>query len=147
MGRLEDEARAAMTVLLKQGHSQSALRRMLGVTEGTVRYHRRRQECGAVDGRARQESTMSAHAAAIVHWRDQQTDGRINLAALHDWLCREHGYTGSLNAVQRYWRRTVPARANRARRRVQTAAGARLRSTGPSIPGSCSAARWRTLRR
>ena len=50
MGRLENEARAAMTVLLKQGHSQSAVARMLGVSEGTVRYHRRRSAAGAVDG-------------------------------------------------------------------------------------------------
>jgi len=36
MGRLENEARAAMTVLLKQGHSQSAVARLFGVTEGAV---------------------------------------------------------------------------------------------------------------
>ena len=122
MGRLEDEARTAMTVLLKQGHSQSAVARMLGVTEGTVRYHRRRRERGALDGRARQESAAAAHAAAIAHWRDQQTDGRINLAALHDWLRREHGYAGTLKSVQRYWRRTFPAPAIRARRRVESEA-------------------------
>ena len=55
-----------MAVLLKQGHSQSA---------------------------------VAAHAAAIAHWREQQTDGRINLAALHDWLRREHGYAGAPSAV------------------------------------------------
>ena len=135
MGRLEDEARTAMTVLLKQGHSQSAVARMLGVTEGTVRYHRRRQERGAMDGRARQESSAAAHAAAIAHWRDQQTDGRINLAALHDWLCREHGYAGSLKSVQRYWRRTFPAPAIRARRRVETPAGAQAQVDWAEYPG------------
>ena len=51
MGRLENEARTAMTVLLKQGHSQSSVARLLGVSEGTVRYHRRRDAAGAVDGR------------------------------------------------------------------------------------------------
>lgn len=135
MGRLEDEARTAMTVLLKQGHSQSAVARMLGVTEGTVRYHRRRQERGALDGRARQESAAAAHAAAIAHWRDQQTDGRINLAALHDWLRREHGYAGSLKSVQRYWRRTFPAPAIRARRRVETPAGAQAQVDWAEYPG------------
>ncbi len=135
MGRLDDEARTAMTVLLKQGHSQSAVARMLGVTEGTVRYHRRRQEHGALDGRARQESTVAVHAAAIEHWRDQQTDGRINLAVLHDWLCREHGYTGSLKAVQRYWRRTFPAPSIRARRRVETVAGAQAQVDWAEYPG------------
>jgi transposase len=135
MGRLEDGARTAMTVLLKQGHSQSAVARMLGVTEGTVRYHRRRQERGALDGRARQENTAAAHAAAIAHWRDQQTDGRINLAALHDWLIREHGYTGSLKSVQRYWRRTFPAPAFRAWRRVETPVGAQAQVDWAEYPG------------
>ena len=106
MGRLEDEALTAMTVLLKGGHTQSAVARLLGVTEGSVRYHRRRRESGATDGRSRQVSAASAHADAIAHWRDQQTDGRINLAALHGWLVREHGYAASLKSVQRYWWRT-----------------------------------------
>jgi transposase len=135
MGRLEDEGLTAMTVLLKQGHSQSAVARMLGVTEGTVRYHRGRQERGAMDGRARQQSAAAAHAAAIAHWRDQQTDGRVNLAALHDWLCREHGYAGSLRSVQRYWRRTFPAPAIRARRRVETPAGAQAQVDWAEYPG------------
>jgi len=135
MGRLENEARAAMTVLLKQGHSQSAVARLLGVTEGAVRYHRRRRESGAVDGRSRQVSMAAAHAEAIAHWRDQQTDGRINLAALHAWLCREHGFTGSRKSVQRYWRRTFPAPAIRARRRVETPAGAQAQVDWAEFPG------------
>ena len=135
MGRLENEARAAMTVLLKQGHSQSAVARLLGVTEGAVRYHRRRRESGAVDGRSRQVSTAAAHAEAIAHWRDQQTDGRINLAALHAWLCREHGFMGSRKSVQRYWRRTFPAPAIRARRRVETPAGAQAQVDWAEFPG------------
>ena len=43
MGRLDDEALTAMGVLLKQGQTQSAVARLLGVTEGTVRYHRRKR--------------------------------------------------------------------------------------------------------
>ncbi|MFP4406845.1 IS21 family transposase [Rhodosalinus sp.] len=135
MGRLGHEARTAMAVLLKQGHSQSAVARLLGVTEGTVRYQRRRQESGAVDGRSRQTSAVAAHAAAIAHWREQQTGGRINLAALHDWLRREHGYAGSLKSVQRYWRRTFPAPAIRARRRVETPAGAQAQVDWAEYPG------------
>ena len=102
MGRLDIEGRTAMTVLLERGHSQSAVARLLGVTEGTVRYHRKRGTVGAVDGRSKQDLKAAAHAEAIAHWRDQQEDGRVNLAALHDWLRREHGYDGSLRSVQRY---------------------------------------------
>ena len=90
---------------------------------------------GATDGRSRQVSAASAHADAIAHWRDQQTDGRINLAALHGWLVREHGYAASLKSVQRYWRRTFPAPAIRARRRVETPAGAQAQVDWAEYPG------------
>ena len=89
MGRLESEGRTAMAVLLDQGHSQSAVARLLGVTEGAVRYHRKRRKAGVVDGRTQQDFKVSVHGEAIAHWRAQQGDGRINLAALHAWLHRE----------------------------------------------------------
>jgi hypothetical protein len=38
MGRLENEARAAMTVLLKQGHSQSAVARLNPHAPGTLAF-------------------------------------------------------------------------------------------------------------
>lgn len=113
-----------MAVLLGQGHLQSAVARLLGVTEGAVRCHRKRREAGLVDGRTRQDLKASAYAEAVAHWRSQQKGERINLAALHAWLRREHGYAGSLRSVRRYWMRTFPAPAIRARRRVETPPGA-----------------------
>jgi hypothetical protein len=89
---------------------------------------------GAVDGRAAQMSKAAAVADAIAHWRSQQSGGRMNLAALHEWLKREHDYDGSLKSVQRDWKRTFPAPAIRARRRVETPIGAGAGLTGPSIP-------------
>ena len=124
MGRLDREARNAMAVLLDRGHTKSDVARLLGVSEGTVRYHDRRLRAGAVDGRSRQQGVAAEHAAAIAHWRELQETGAINLAALHAWLVREHGYGGSLRSVQRYWKRTYPAPALRARRRVETPPGA-----------------------
>jgi len=136
MGRLDSEGRTAMAVLLERGHSQSAVARLLGVSEGAVRYHRKRWSADAVDGRSKQELKASAHAEAIAHWRDQQEDGRVNLAALHDWLRCEHGYAGSLKSVQRYWSRTYPAPAIRARRRVETPAGAQAQVDWAEFPGA-----------
>jgi transposase len=136
MGRLGVEELTAMAVLLKQGHSQSAVGRILGVSEGTVRYHRKRWASGASDGRSNQPLKASKHAEAIEHWRSQQGDGRVNLAALHDWLCREHGYDGSLKSVQRYWNRTYPAPAIRVRRRVETPAGAQAQVDWVEFPGA-----------
>ena len=113
------------------GLSQSAVARLLGVTEGTVRYHRKRGTVGAVDGRSKQDLKAAAHAEAIAHWRDQQEEGRVNLAALHDWLRREHGYDGSLKSVQRFWKRTFPSPAIRAMARGTPAPGC----PGPAAPG------------
>lgn len=124
MGHLEIEGRTAMAVLLERGHSQSAVARLLRVSEGTVRYHRKRWASDTGDGRSKQMLKAAAHAEAIARWRSQQEGGRINLAALHAWLCCEHGYHGSLKSVQRYWKQTYPAPAIRARRRVETPAGA-----------------------
>ena len=135
MGRLDIEGRTAMTVLLKVGQTQSAVARLPGVTEGTVRYHRKRGTVGAVDGRSKQDLKAAAHAEAIAQWRDQQEDGRVNLAALLDWLRREHGYDGSLRSVQRYWTRTFPAPVIRARRRVETPAGAQAQVDWAEFPG------------
>jgi len=135
MGRLEREGRTAVAVLLEQGHSQSAVARLLGVTEGAVRYHRKRRDASAIDGRSRQDFKASAFAEAIAHWRDQQSGGRVNLAGLHAWLRREHGYEGSLRSVQRYWKRTFPAPKIRARRRVETPPGAQAQVDWAEFPG------------
>lgn len=124
-----------MSVLLEQGHSQSAVARLLGVSEGTVRYHRKRMTSGAVDGRSKQGSKAAAFAEAIADWRSEQPKGRINLALLHEWLRREHGYTGSLKSVQRYWKRTYPAPKIRSRRRVETPAGAQAQVDWVEFPG------------
>ncbi|MYD93792.1 MAG: hypothetical protein F4Y02_08885 [Chloroflexi bacterium] len=77
-----------------------------------------------MDGRSRQQGAAAEHAAAIAHWRELQGARAINLAALHAWLVREHGYGESLRSVHRHWKRTYPAPALRARRRVETPPGA-----------------------
>ena len=105
--------------MMSRGASASQVARLLGVTEGTVRYRVRRMRESAADGRS-QTMKAEALAEAIAHWREQQGDGPINLAALHAWLRCEHGYDGSLRTVQRFWSRTYPPTAIRARRRIET---------------------------
>lgn len=123
-----------MSVLLEQGHSQSAVARLLGVSEGTVRYHRKRMRGAVVDGRSKQVPKAASFTDVIETWRSQHAGGRINLAVLHDWLCREHGYTGSLKSVQRHWKRTYPAPKIRSRRRVETPAGAQAQVDWVEFP-------------
>ncbi|MPR12245.1 helix-turn-helix domain-containing protein, partial [Microvirga tunisiensis] len=135
MSRLDQEARMTIKALAARGATNSEIARLLGVTEGAVRYQVKRFERGLTDGRARQPFKAEAVAAAIAQWRVSQADGPINLAALHGWLRCEHGYTGSLRSVQRFWRSAYPAPAIRARRRVETPPGAQAQVDWAYFPG------------
>ena len=92
--------------LVSRGTTNTAVARLMGVTEGSVRYHVSRMVTGAVDGRGMQPFKAAPQAEAIEHWRQSQRDGALNLAALHSWLVAEHGYDGSLRSVQRTAART-----------------------------------------
>lgn len=124
MSKLRLEALMTIQTLSARRTAHTQIARMLGVTEGTVRYRLKRMAAGAVDGRSRQESLASAVSAGIEQWGAAHEQAPLSLAALHEWLMIEHGYTGSLRSVQRYWRKAYPAPALRARRRVVTPAGA-----------------------
>lgn len=134
MSRLDAEDLMAMKALTARGSTKSEIARLLQVSEGAVRYHLRRLDAGASDGRARRVFKAQAYAADIAGWRAQQA-GRINLAALHEWLCEEHGYDGSLKSVQRYWARTYPTPQVRARRRVETPPGGQAQVDWAHFPG------------
>ena len=122
-------------VLNDRGATGAEIARLLGVSEGAVRYHVRRMGSGAVDGRSTQPLKAGAFAAAIDHWRQSTEGAGLNLAALHSWLVREHGYDGSLRSVQRFWKRTYPAPRIRARRRVETPPGAQVQIDWAHFPG------------
>ena len=112
------EIRMTIKTLAAKGVPKRAIARQLDLSEGTVRCHLARQAAGARDGRADQPRRASAAADAIAHWMAHHD--RTNLAALHAWLVAEHGYTGSLRAVQRFVADRYPPPPVRARRRVET---------------------------
>jgi transposase len=134
MGRLDAEAKTTMAYLVQKGRSGSEVARLLGVTEGAVRYHTKRAAAGAVDGRSNRESKAAPFAEPIADWHDLQAGDGVNLAMLHAWLRDEHGYEGSLKSVQRYCKRVFPAPAIRARRRVETAIGAQAQVDWAEFP-------------
>src|SRR5919106_2774297 len=88
MGRLDAEARMTIKALSARGSSGSEIARLLGVTEGAVRYHVKRMASGAVDGRTGQRPKTAAVAAAIAHWRSRQGEGGVNLPAVDDRVGR-----------------------------------------------------------
>lgn len=108
--------------LADRGQSGRAIARMLGVSEGTVRYHLSRE--GVEDGRTHQKQLAEGWLEAIELYLTSLGAGPVNMADLYDWLVSEHGYHGSLRSVQRYFRRRYPKPKRRARRRVETPPGA-----------------------
>jgi len=123
-GKLDLEARMTIKTLKARGSSSVSIARTLGVSEGAVRYHLRRQAQGAVDGRAGQTHKASGWHEAIATWLASRAGAAVNLVALHGWLVAEHGYSGSARSVQRYVGAAFPRPAVRARRRVETPPGA-----------------------
>ena len=116
--------------------SNRHIARLLGVTEGTVRYHRRRQASGAADGRSDQQPVAARfHAAIDAYVSASAEESPSNVAALHAWLVAEHDYPAGLRSVQRYVRRAYPAPARRARRRVETPPGVQAQADWASFPG------------
>jgi len=66
MPRLRKEERVTIDVLAEKGEPKREIARTLGVSEGTVRYHLRRQAGGAEDGRGdAQEGKADARAGVI----------------------------------------------------------------------------------
>lgn len=123
-GKLDQVSQMAIKALKERGSSASSIARTLGVTEGAVRYHVRRQASGAEDGRRGKPHKAAAWHEAITSWLGAQGGGPTNLVALHNWLRDEQGYPGSARSVQRYMRSAFPAPARRARRRIETPPGA-----------------------
>lgn len=118
------------------GVSNVEAARLLGVSEGAVRYHVRRRAAGAKDGRAGQVMLAEAFRPAIDAYLEAVGE-RVpsNVTELHDWLVFEHDYPGGVRNLQRYVRRAFPAPAIRARRRVETPPGAQAQVDWAHFPG------------
>jgi hypothetical protein len=85
-GKLDQEARVTIKTLKGRGTSASSIARTLGVTEGAVRYHLRRQAARAVDGRAGKTHRAARWHEAIATWLAVRAGDAVSLAALHAWL-------------------------------------------------------------
>jgi len=138
------EYRMTIKTLAARGLPNRQIARQLGVSEGSVRYHRKRMAEGAVDGRSLQTSFAESFGEAIDHWMSSHARG-TNLAALHHWLVSEHDYAGSLRSVQRYVKSAYPLPAKRARRRVETPPGAQAQADWATFPNMIVAGQSVTL--
>ena len=135
MAKLDEEACMTIKTLAQKGVSNRETARLLGITEGAVRYQLGRMHSGQPDGRSRRTGRADPYAEVIDYWREALGEEALNLAALHEWLLREYDYPGSLRSVQRYWKKTYPAPKLRARRRIETPPGAQSQVDWAHFPG------------
>jgi transposase len=130
VAKLSKEHIVTIRVLNERGQSKCSIARTLGVTEGTVRYHLRRQATGAGDGRRKVLQLEAAGLADAIRqwWLVQQAalpdDRPPSIESLHAWLQAEHGYQGSYKSVRKFVRRHFPPPRRRAFRRIETPPGA-----------------------
>jgi transposase len=130
VARLTREEVVTIQVLSDRQVPNREVARTLGVTEGTVRYHLRRQAEGAQDGRARQVPRAAGLAAVIDAWWRPRASGERppNARELYAELVAEHGYVGSYKSVVRFVRKRYGRPRMRTWRRVETPPGAQTQT-------------------
>ena len=86
--RLRAEEIVTIRVLAEKGEPNTRIAHVLGVTEGTVRYHRQRAAEGARDGRRGKARKADAVAAVITEWMGaRREDPRpVNVQELYEHL-------------------------------------------------------------
>ena len=134
MAKLTREQIVTIEVLQERGQSQSQTARILGVSEGAVRYHLRRAQAGAADGRQKPALIdQLGLAQAVAHWWQAQAEilGQErppSVQLLHEFLRAEHGYPGSYKSVRKFVRARCGRPPIRPFRRVETPPGAQTQS-------------------
>ena len=134
MAKLTREQIVTIEVLQQRGQSQSQTARILGVSEGAVRYHLRRARDGATDGRQKPSRIEQLGLAeAVAHWWQAQVEilGQErppSVQLLHEFLRAEYGYDGSYKSVRKFVRARYGRPPIRPFRRVETPPGAQTQS-------------------
>src|SRR5262245_18799717 len=96
--KLSPEECVALMTLKQKGQSNLEIARVLGVTEGTVRYRLRRQAAGTEDRRRNKSHKADPLADVIDHFirygrpprDDDPPNPSVNVGALHDYLVAEY---------------------------------------------------------
>lgn len=134
--RLSKEEVVTLKVLAEKGQNHCQIARTLGVCEGTVRYHLRRQCEGATDGRQERSFQAESVGEVIAAWHAEREGQQrpVNVRELYEHLAAEYGYPGSYRSVLRYVRSRYPKPQRRTYRRVETPPGAQSQTDWGEYP-------------
>lgn len=106
------------------GMSNCELARAFGVSEGTIRYWKRRE--GLPDMRTRKPSGVAAWSDSIQEWINAQADRlrKETMLDLFETLRKHHGFTLSYDALRRYITKHFPSwKSEKTRTRIETPPG------------------------
>lgn len=132
--RLSAEEIVTLKVLATKGATNSAVSRILGVTEGAVRYQLNKDS--GSNGNAK-SFKAEAVREVIKHWIATKEHGQrpVNIKDLFEHLVLEYAYEGSYKSVLRYVRAHYPKPKIRTFRRVETPPGAQSQTDWGEFPG------------
>lgn len=124
-----------LKVLASKGEPNTRIARLLGVTEGAVRYHKRRSDMDH-NGNSKPRKAQGL-AEVIAYWVEthRSQDRPVNVKDLYEYLVLEFGYEGSYKSVLRYVRSIYGKPAIRTYRRVETPPGAQAQIDWGEYPG------------
>lgn len=132
--KLSKEEIVTLQVFRLKGETNQAIADRLGITEGAVRYHLKREAQQAVDGRRKLSLIEQLQLVEVVDhwWQDQVTslpNGRSpSVHQLWSYLVDEYSYSGSYKSVRKFARDRFPTPVTRPLRRIETPPAAQVQS-------------------
>lgn len=132
--KLSREEIVTLQVLRLKGETNQAIAARLGITEGAVRYHLKRQAERTADGRGKLSLIEQMQLVEVVdHWWNDQVAALSgnrppNVHQLWTYLVDEYRYGGSYKSVRKFVRDRFPSPTARPFRRIETPPAAQVQS-------------------
>lgn len=145
--RLTKEEVVTLKILIEKGEPNSSISRILGVTEGAIRYHRRKAANPSPRNGNTKNSKAKEFKEVIAAWMAEpgKKDKPSNIHELHEHLVLNYGYRYSYKSVLRYVRKHFRPPRIRTYRRVELAPGAQCQTDWGEFPGVCINGERKTL--
>ena len=145
--RLTKEEIVTLNTLIEKKASNSAISRILGTSEGAVRYHRKKRSLTSPGNGNAKESKAMTYEGLISDWMEKAAAEKrpANIRELHEYLSLHYGYEHSYKSILRYVRKKFPRPPIRTYRRVELAAGAQSQTDWGEFPQVCIGGVWKKL--